>query len=152
MTPWPPSSPRGHSLEKRLEPVNLQDVAKSVGAIFLLILVFVGKSALDQSDAIPVGNSCSVLQPTYGLKDLDNAYDELAKAQKANDEIGLTELAQRDVAILFPAETSCLVIETDFFKHFTFYRQVRILSGPYLERVFWLKVASLQKPLSPRSQ
>lgn len=141
-------------MERRRKPVTAEDVAKGVGVILLLIAGFAGKNALDQSDANPVGSSCSVLQPTYGLKDLDKAYDDLGKAKKANDEIGLTELSQRGVAVVFPAETSCLVIDTDFFKHFTYYRQVRILSGPYFGSAFWVKVTSLQKvelpPSAPR--
>lgn len=151
MTPWHSKAPRGPSLEKRREAVTAKDVAKGVGAVLLLIMFFAGKSALDKSEAIPVGSNCSVSQPSYGLKDLDKAYDDLDKAEKANDEIGLTELAQRGAAVLFSAETSCLVIDTDFFKHFTFYRQVRILGGPYFGKAFWVKVTALQKAVSPPS-
>jgi len=134
-------------LEKRRQP----DIAKGVGVVLLLIAVFIGKSVLDESDAIQVGSKCSVSQPTYGSKDLDKAHDDLDKAKKADDEIGLSELAQRGVAVLLPAETSCLVIDSDFFKHFTFYRQVRILSGPHFGKAFWVKVTSLQQVEPPRS-
>jgi hypothetical protein len=101
-------------------------------------------------ESIPAGSRCLVSQSTYGLRDLDNAFDDLEKARKVNDELGIAELAQHDAALLIPAGTYGLVIDTDFFKHFAFYRKVRVLSGPHLGMALWIRRNALQQAPRPK--
>jgi hypothetical protein len=121
------------------------------GHVFLLLFIGLLAVVIVSQGDFPVGTRCSILRSTYGLKDLDKAYANWDKAQKANDELGLAELGQHDVAVLLPFGTSCLVIDTDFFTHFIGYRQVRVLSDPYLGKAFWVKQSDLNKssPTSP---
>ncbi len=111
--------------------------------VLVFVVIIAVKSVSDDSVAIPVGSRCSTARATYGLKDLGKAFADLEKAQKANDEFGLAELAQRDVAVLLPAGIPCLVIDTNFLDHFASYRQVRILSEPYLGEALWVKKGDL---------
>lgn len=114
-----------------------------LGVLVFVVIIAVKSAVSDDSVAIPVGSRCSIARATYGLKDLGKAYSDLEKAQKANDEFGLTELARRDVAVLLRADIPCLVIDTNFLDHFASYRQVRVLSEPYLGEALWVKKSDL---------
>jgi len=121
------------------------------GHVFLLLFVGILAVTIVAQQDFPIGARCSILRPTYGLKDLDKAYAGWDKAQRANDELGLAELAQQDLAVPLQPGTPCLVIDTDFLTHFVGYRQVRALDGPYLGKAFWVKQSDLNKssPTSP---
>jgi hypothetical protein len=97
------------------------------------------------------GSRCLVSRAIYGTRDLGKAHDELEKAQNVNDEYGLTELAQRDLAIPISEGTHGLVVDSDFFKHLVAYRQVRILDGPYTGKALWISSDALRVDPGPQS-
>lgn len=131
----------------------LRKLGECLGSIALCVVaVAVVGPAKEDWTKIPAGSQCVVTQTIYGTRDLDKAYDELGKARKVNDEFGIAELGQHDVAILLPEGTQGLVIDTDFFKHFTFYRKVRILSEPYIGKALWIQRDALTvEPIRPRN-
>jgi hypothetical protein len=99
---------------------------------------------------VPDGSHCVVSESVYGVRDLDKAYDELTKAQKVNDDLGIAELVHRDVATPVPVGTHVLVIDGDFFRHLAFYRDVRILDGPYMGKAVWVNRDALQPTPAPQ--
>jgi hypothetical protein len=126
-------------------------IAEQIGSIaFCIGVLAVVGPAKEEWTRIPAGSECLVSRTIYGMRDLDKAYDGLNKARKVNDEFGIAELAQQDVAISVPAGTQGLVIDTDFFKHFTFYRKVRILSEPYMGKALWIRRDALAAVPAPR--
>ena len=114
------------------------------GLLIVIIGIVVVDSVGTETTQILPGSHCRVSRAIYGTRDLDKAYDELEKAQEVNDEYGLAELTQRDVAILLSGGTHGLVIESDFFAHLSFYRKVRILDGPYAGKALWVRMNALE--------
>src|SRR4051794_15468517 len=106
----------------------LQEADRSLGtACLLFILIAAGGVMADQAEQwwkdLRPGTPCTIAREAYGVKNLGEAYDQLKKAQDANDDFGLAELAQRGSAVPLAAGTSCLIIDSNFFTHFAKYRQ-----------------------------
>lgn len=117
----------------------------------LIFALFVVNEVGDEWMRVPDGSHCVVSQSVYGVRDLGKAYDELTKAQKVNDDLGIAELVQKEVAIPVAVGTHVLVIESDFLKRLTFYRDVRILDGPYTGKAVWVNRDALQTRPAPQT-
>lgn len=99
---------------------------------------------IDFINDLPAGSNCIVSANTYGTRDLDKTYEALDKAQRVGDQFGVAELLQSEAAILIAEDTHGLVIDSDIFKHFFPYREVRLLEGPYVGKALWLKKYALR--------
>jgi len=122
-----------------------------------VLFVLIGLSLLMYfrlNDDLPDGCNCIVSESTYGVRDLDKTYEALNRAQKVNDQFGITELVQNGAAGMVPEGTRGLVIDSHshFLPTLTWYRKIRILDGAHVGRALWFKKSVLrlaQPPLGP---
>jgi hypothetical protein len=101
---------------------------------FLFFLWFVGNAI-----QLPVGTHCLLRTKTYGVKDLKESYEAFERAERAKDEFGLAEVTFAGKAAPLAEGVACLVIDTNFWAHFAWYRQIRVLNGVYTGQVFWVR-------------
>src|SRR3954454_15483744 len=95
---------------------NAGHSGSGIGYICLLLIVIgMGKVGFDEWNSLPPGTQCTVTRDSYGVTNLSGAYNGLQKAKVAKDEFGLAELSTRETAVVIPAQTACLVIDTNFF-------------------------------------
>jgi hypothetical protein len=136
------------------EPAKKASSGESGCAAILLILCVIVYNSFDHSEKFSVGAHCSLARTTYGTKDIvGQSYAEFDKATAAKDELGLADMIERHVVALLPEGTSCLIIDTNFFEHYTPYRRVRILSGWDVGKAFWVKKSDLVAgPSSPQTE
>ena len=93
----------------------------------------------------PQGSHCVVVNATWGVSDL-GTYQELTKALRIDDSIGVHELVAKGRALQIQAQTPVLVLDVDGtgWDWFLFsYRQVRILSGQGYAKAMWIKKDAL---------
>jgi hypothetical protein len=110
----------GWSLLRQLRrrPGKEAQKSKNVGmnsgwlAALFFIAIVVGSNVELGADSPRESLSC--LAGQLWTRDLDKAYDDLEKAQRVNDEYGLAELTQHDLAFLILEGTRGLVIDSDF--------------------------------------
>jgi hypothetical protein len=135
-----------------------KDLLGVLGGIVALAAVVGGlgiiNSITEGMNAIPPGSNCSLVRMTHGTRDLDDSYTALQKAKSVKDEFGIAELERHDAAAELSEGTVCLVLDTDFFSHFSFYRKVRILSDVHVGKAFWVKKDDLKlgEPTRPPSE
>jgi hypothetical protein len=115
-------------------------------AFFAALLVISGiiSSLIGDINSIAPGKNCSLVRTTYGIRDLDDSYTALEKAKSVNDEFGIAELEKHEAIARLSEGTPCLVLDRDFFSHFTFYRKIRILSDAHTGKALWVKKDELK--------
>lgn len=136
-------------------PASSTETGETIGfggwALRLLVIgvaLLVGRAWLNDEE-LRAGSRCLVAKTTYGIRDLGRAYEDLEKSRRAGDEIGLAQLIERDDVALLSPGTYGLVIDTDFWKHWSFYRQVRITSGSDLGKALWIELNALKPAANP---
>ena len=125
-----------------------RDLLRALGGIVALAAVGGGlgitNSIIESINAVPPGSNCSLVRMTYGTRDLDDSYTALQKAKSVRDEFGVAELEKHDAVAELSEGTVCLVLDTNFISHFSFYRKVRILSDVHIGKAFWVKKDDLK--------